>query len=99
MPSGFLIAGVSPHLLLDEDYRGFLELTASHIAGSLANVRAYEEERRRAEALANATVLTVMIAQGPRAGGHVPAVRYTGSVLGELRFEAAHSSLHDALNF
>ena len=54
---------------------------------------------RRAEALANATVLTVMIAQGPRAGGHVPAVRYTGSALGEPRFEAAHSSLHDALNF
>jgi PAS domain S-box-containing protein len=52
MPSGFLIAGVSPRLLLDEDYRGFLELTAGHIAGSLANVRAYEEERRRAEALA-----------------------------------------------
>jgi PAS domain S-box-containing protein len=51
-PSGFLIAGVSPRLLLDEDYRGFLELTAGHIAAALANVRAYEEERRRAEALA-----------------------------------------------
>src|SRR5262249_37081391 len=51
-PSGFLIAGVSPRLLLDEDYRGFLELTAGHIAATLANVRAYEEERRRAEALA-----------------------------------------------
>jgi PAS domain S-box-containing protein len=51
-PSGFLIAGVSPRLLLDEDYRGFLELTAGHISIALANVRAYEEERRRAEALA-----------------------------------------------
>ncbi len=51
-PSGFLIAGVSPRLLLDDDYRGFLELTAGHIATALANVRAYEEERRRAEALA-----------------------------------------------
>ena len=51
-PSGFLIAGVSPRLLLDEDYRGFLELTAGHITATLANVRAYEEERRRAEALA-----------------------------------------------
>jgi PAS domain S-box-containing protein len=51
-PSGFLIAGVSPRLLLDEDYRGFLELTAGHIVAALANVRAYEEERRRAEALA-----------------------------------------------
>src|SRR4030095_11051862 len=51
-PSGFLIAGVSPRLLLAEDYRGVLELTAGHIAAALANVKAYEEERRRAEALA-----------------------------------------------
>jgi PAS domain S-box-containing protein len=52
MPSGFLIAGVSPRILLDEDYRGFLELVAGQIAAALANVRVYEEERRRAEALA-----------------------------------------------
>src|SRR5262252_3707220 len=51
-PSGFLVAGVSPRLPMDEDYRGFLELTAGHIAAALANVRAYVEERRRAEALA-----------------------------------------------
>src|SRR5262249_55138187 len=51
-PFGLLIAGVSPRLRLDEDYRGFLELAAGHIASALANVRAYEEERRRAEALA-----------------------------------------------
>jgi PAS domain S-box-containing protein len=50
-PSGFLIAGVSPRLLLDEDYRVFLELMAGHISAAMANVRAYEEECRRAEAL------------------------------------------------
>ena len=38
--------------MLDADYRGFLDLVAEHIATSLADARAYEEERRRAEALA-----------------------------------------------
>src|SRR5262249_47344388 len=50
--AGFLIAGVSSRLKLDESYRGFYELLASQIATAVANARAYEEERKRAEALA-----------------------------------------------
>ncbi len=50
--TGFLIAGLSPRLALDDEYRGFLELTAGHIATSIANAEAYEAERKRAEALA-----------------------------------------------
>jgi signal transduction histidine kinase len=50
--AGFLVAGVSARLPLDEQYRGFLELVASQAASAIANARAYEEERRRAEALA-----------------------------------------------
>ena len=56
-------------------------------------------ERDALEALANATVLTVMIGQGPEADGHVPPVRYTGFVLGEPDFEAARAFLRDALTF
>ncbi|HWA99539.1 MAG TPA: ATP-binding protein, partial [Pirellulales bacterium] len=51
-PAGFLIAGISPRLVFNDGYRGFLELLAGHIATATANARAYEEERRRAEALA-----------------------------------------------
>src|SRR5262245_29112523 len=51
-PAGFLVAGISPRLTLDDDYRSFLELAAGHIATAMANARAYEEERKRAEALA-----------------------------------------------
>jgi PAS domain S-box-containing protein len=51
-PSGFLVAGVSPRLLLDEDYRFFLELAAGQVAMAIGNARAYEEERKRVEALA-----------------------------------------------
>jgi len=50
-PAGFLIAGINPHRTFDEIYRGFLNLVAGQIASGLANSRAYEDERRRAEAL------------------------------------------------
>ncbi|MCI0355087.1 MAG: ATP-binding protein, partial [Acidobacteria bacterium] len=50
--AGFLVAGVSPRRALDDAYRGFLELVAGHVATAIANARAYEAERRRAEALA-----------------------------------------------
>ncbi len=50
--AGFLIAGISAGLRCDEAYLSFLDLAARQIATSIANARAYEEERKRAEALA-----------------------------------------------
>src|SRR6185369_10807193 len=44
--------GVSPRLVFTDEYRGFFDLLAGHVAAAVANARAYEEERRRAEALA-----------------------------------------------
>lgn len=51
-PAGFLIAGISSRLRFDDSYRGFLELFSSQIATVITNAKAYEEERRRADALA-----------------------------------------------
>jgi signal transduction histidine kinase/FixJ family two-component response regulator len=51
-PAGLLVIGVSPRLRFDDTYAGFLELASSQIGTAIANARAYEEERRRAEALA-----------------------------------------------
>jgi signal transduction histidine kinase/CheY-like chemotaxis protein len=50
--SGFLVAGLSPRLRFDAEYKNFLDFAASQIATAIANARAYEEERKRAEALA-----------------------------------------------
>lgn len=50
--AGALIIGLNPYRLFDDAYRSFLQLVAGQIAGSIANARAYEEERRRSEALA-----------------------------------------------
>ncbi len=51
-PAGFLAAGVNPYRRLDAAYIGFVGLLAGQMAARLANARAYENERRRAEALA-----------------------------------------------
>ena len=50
--SGILVVGLNPFRLVDEGYRGFLGLVASQISAAIANAQAYEEERFRAEALA-----------------------------------------------
>jgi PAS domain S-box-containing protein len=50
--AGFVVAGLSPRLVFNDAYRGFLDLLTGHIATAIANARAYEDERRRAEALA-----------------------------------------------
>jgi len=51
--AGVVVAATSPRLALDDEYHGFLDLAAGHVAASVSNARAYEEERRRAEALAD----------------------------------------------
>ena len=50
--SGVLVLGLHPLRMFDDNFRRLIELVASQIGASLANAQAYEEERRRAEALA-----------------------------------------------
>jgi PAS domain S-box-containing protein len=50
--AGVVLVGVSPHRALDEDYLSFLSLVAGHVSTVVSDARAYDEERRRAEALA-----------------------------------------------
>lgn len=51
-PAGVLITGLNPYRQLDAGYSGFIDLVAGQIAAGIANARAYDEERKRAEALA-----------------------------------------------
>jgi PAS domain S-box-containing protein len=51
--AGFFVSGLNPYRTFDDAYRSFLELLAGQIAAALSNARAYESERRRAEALAD----------------------------------------------
>jgi PAS domain S-box-containing protein len=47
-----LVVGLNPRRPLDDRYRAFLDLVADQFGTALANARAHEEERERAEALA-----------------------------------------------
>ncbi|MET0987206.1 MAG: ATP-binding protein, partial [Steroidobacteraceae bacterium] len=49
---GVLIVGLSPFRRFDASYRAFLTLVAGQIGANIAHALAYEDERRRAEALA-----------------------------------------------
>ena len=49
---GVLVVGLNPYRLLDEKYSSFFSLVADQMATSFTNVHALEEERKRAEALA-----------------------------------------------
>jgi PAS domain S-box-containing protein len=50
--TGLLVFGVSSRLPFNDRYRDFCELVTRQVATAIANARAYQEERKRAEALA-----------------------------------------------
>ena len=52
VPYGFMVAALNRYRPLDQAYRGFLELTAGHVAAGVASARSYEAQQRRAEELA-----------------------------------------------
>ena len=51
-PLGCIISALNPYRKYDEGYASFIELLVGQISASLAGARAFEQERRRADALA-----------------------------------------------
>lgn len=51
-PSGVLVVGLNPCRLFGDRYRAFLDLVVGQIGQAISYANAYEEERQRAEALA-----------------------------------------------
>ncbi len=47
-----LVLGLSRYRPLDDQYRGFCRLVADQVSATMANATAYQDERRRAESLA-----------------------------------------------
>lgn len=50
--AGFLVAGISPRLALDDSYMDFLNLVSAQISTSIATARDHEQEQERMDALA-----------------------------------------------
>ncbi len=51
-PAGVMVVALNTYRPLDVGYAGFLNLVSGQISASIANARAYQEERKRSEALA-----------------------------------------------
>ncbi|MFF5856356.1 SpoIIE family protein phosphatase [Streptomyces sp. NPDC012751] len=51
-PYGFFVAALNRYRVPDDGYRGFVELTAGHIASGIGSARGYQAQQRRAEELA-----------------------------------------------
>ncbi|HEX6277476.1 MAG TPA: ATP-binding protein [Polyangiaceae bacterium] len=51
-PAGVLVVGLNPFRPFDDDYRTFLGLVAGQVGAAMGSAKAREEERRRAEQLA-----------------------------------------------
>ena len=51
-PVGFLVAALNRHRALDDNYRGFVDLVAGHIAANVGSARSYRTQQQRAEELA-----------------------------------------------
>ncbi|KDE97795.1 histidine kinase [Mycolicibacterium aromaticivorans JS19b1 = JCM 16368] len=51
-PSGFLVAALNRYRPLDDEYRGFIDLVAGHLATGVSSARSYSEQQRRADELA-----------------------------------------------
>ena len=49
---GALVVGTSPRRPLDTQYRGFCQLLADQLSSTFASIVSYEQERQRADALA-----------------------------------------------
>ncbi|MCC5652226.1 response regulator [Nostoc sp. XA013] len=49
---GLLVLGINPHRAFEEEYQKFFDLLVGNMTTAIANARAYEEERKRLEALA-----------------------------------------------
>ncbi len=50
-PFGLLLLGISPRLPYDDNYKKFFKLIADHSTTGLSNANAFEEERKRIQAL------------------------------------------------
>jgi len=57
VPKGILISGLNPYQPAGDDYLDFLKLIAGQITSRLASAEAFETERRRAAALAEAAAM------------------------------------------
>jgi len=97
-PSGFLVAGLSPRRIFDAEYRSFFELVVGHISTAISNARAYEEERKRAEALAEIDRAKTTFFSNVSHEFRTPLTLMLGPLEETLADTSVSTSVHDRLD-
>ena len=97
-PSGFLVAGLSPRRMVDAEYRSFFELVVGHVGTAISNARAYEEERKRAEALAEIDRAKTTFFSNVSHEFRTPLTLMLGPLEETLADTSLSSSVHDHLD-
>ena len=97
-PTGFLVGGLSPRRVIDADYRSFFDLIAGHVGTAMANARAYEEERKRAEALAEIDRAKTAFFSNVSHEFRTPLTLMLGPLEEALRVEALLPDVRDRLD-
>ena len=83
--AGVVFAALNPFRKFSEQYQSFLSLVASQIAAALTNARAYEAERKRAEALAELDRAKMMFFTNVSHELRTPLTLMLGPIEDELR--------------
>ena len=96
-PSGFLVAGLSPRRIADLEYRSFFELVVGHIGTAITNARAFQEERKRAEALAEIDRAKTTFFSNVSHEFRTPLTLMLGPLEETLADTTLSSSVHDRL--